>query len=160
MHSLTKTWCLALGHALLMPLGVDGQMFVEGDAQGTLVTNHVGGFLGQGVSFMDFNGDDLDDLTFTQFEGELFAYVNNGQGGFTPQDLGIGEVLEQPKSALWVNFGQRWGQGFVGHAAPGAQCIVRTHARWQLAGGAQRWRTGLGFWRTHLWGRCCRLRPR
>lgn len=92
-----------MGVTILIPLWMHAQMFVEGDPQGTLVTHHVGGFLGQGVSFMDFNGDDLDDLTFTQFEGELFAYINNGQGGFTPHDLGLGEVLEQPKSALWVD---------------------------------------------------------
>ena len=66
-----------MGVAILMPLLMHAQMFVDVDAQGTLVTSHVGGFLGQGVSFIDFNGDDLDDLTFTQFEGELFAYVNN-----------------------------------------------------------------------------------
>ena len=36
--------------------GVRGQMFIDGDSVGTLYTEHVGGYLGQGVSFADFNG--------------------------------------------------------------------------------------------------------
>ena len=36
-----------MGVAILMPLWMHAQMFVDGDAQGTLVTSHVGGFLGQ-----------------------------------------------------------------------------------------------------------------
>ena len=36
---------------------VFAQTFTDGDAGGSLYTQHVGGYLGQGVSFADFNGD-------------------------------------------------------------------------------------------------------
>ena len=79
------------------------QVFVNGDSGGILETLHVGGYLGQGVSFTDFNGDGHDDLTFTQFEGNIMAYLGDGSGAFQPHDLGIGNTNGEPKSVLWVD---------------------------------------------------------
>ena len=59
--------------------------------------------MGQGVSCVDFNNDGLDDLTFTQYEGQIFAYTNEGQGTFLPADLGVSEYLTQPKAVYWVD---------------------------------------------------------
>ena len=82
---------------------VRGQMFIDGDPVGTLYTEHVGGYLGQGVSFADFNGDGNDDLTFTQWTGEILTFAGDGQGGFLPVDEGIGNTEGEPKCALWID---------------------------------------------------------
>ena len=39
-----------------------------------LPTDHTGGFLGTGVSYADFNNDDIDDLTFGHHAGQLRFY--------------------------------------------------------------------------------------
>jgi hypothetical protein len=39
-----------------------------------LETDHTGGYLGSGVSFADFNNDDIDDLTFGHHGGQLRFY--------------------------------------------------------------------------------------
>lgn len=80
------------------------QTFVDGDPLGVLYTEHVGGYLGHGVSFVDFNGDGFDDLTFAQFEGDILGYAGDGNGNFTPLDLGIGTTGGEPKSVLWADF--------------------------------------------------------
>ena len=87
-----------------MRLGdVGAQTFVDGDPQGNLYTQHVGGYLGQGVSFADFNGDGNDDLTFTEWTGEILTFAGDGQGGFTMVDEGIGNTEGEPKCALWMD---------------------------------------------------------
>ena len=84
-------------------LSMNAQVFSDGDPEGLLFSGHTGGFLGQGVSCVDFNNDGLDDLTFTQYEGQLLAYTNEGQGTFLPADLGVSEYLTQPKAVYWVD---------------------------------------------------------
>ena len=68
-----------------------------------LVTDHVLGFLGHGVSFCDFDGDGLDDLTFGHYNGQLFAYLSQGDGTFLPHDLGIENTLGEIKAVVWVD---------------------------------------------------------
>ena len=80
------------------------QSFQDGDVQGDLYTNHVGGYLGHGVSMADFNGDGHDDLTFTQFEGELHLYAGDGQGNFQPINLGVSNTGGEGKCPLWADF--------------------------------------------------------
>ncbi|MGB1943728.1 MAG: FG-GAP repeat domain-containing protein, partial [Flavobacteriales bacterium] len=82
---------------------MNAQVFSDGDPEGLLFSGHTGGYLGQGVSCVDFNNDGLDDLTFTQYEGQLLAYTNEGQGTFLPTDLGVSEYLIQPKAVYWVD---------------------------------------------------------
>ena len=79
------------------------QTFVDGDPSGLLYTNHVGGYLGHGVSMADFNDDGHDDLTFTQFEGEIRFYAGSGNGEFAEVNLGIGNTFGESKCALWVD---------------------------------------------------------
>ncbi len=89
--------------AYAMSIAAFGQTFVDGDPTGTLYTEHIGGYLGHGVSFADFNGDGFDDLTFTQFQGNIKAFTGNGSGDFTPVDLNIGNTEGEPKCPLWVD---------------------------------------------------------
>ena len=79
------------------------QAFTDGDPGGLLYTNHVGGFLGHGVSMADFNGDGHDDLTFTQFQGEIRFYEGDGNGQFAQADLGIVNTGGEAKCALWAD---------------------------------------------------------
>ena len=80
-----------------------GQTFTDGDPGGLLYTNHFGGFLGHGVSMADFNGDGHDDLTFTQFQGEILFYEGDGDGQFAQADLGIVNTGGEAKCALWAD---------------------------------------------------------
>lgn len=102
MGILQQMWILGWA-AVGCPMFCLGQTFVNGDDAEVLFTNHIGGYLGHGVSFADFNGDGFDDLTFTQFEGNLLAYAGDGAGAFAPVDLGIGNTMGEPKCPLWVD---------------------------------------------------------
>lgn len=83
--------------------GLKGQSFEEWPSDSVLVTDHVLGYLGHGVSFCDFDGDGFDDLTFGQYAGEIFAYQSQGDGSYLPYDLGIGNTSGEVKSVLWVD---------------------------------------------------------
>ena len=43
-------------------LSMNAQVFSDGDPEGLLFSGHTGGFLGQGVSCVDFNNDGLDSV--------------------------------------------------------------------------------------------------
>lgn len=59
---------------------------------------------GSGVSFVDFNGDGFDDLTFGTEVGQPLLFYQNVQGiTYTKVDLGIIDSSEQ-KQVLWVDF--------------------------------------------------------
>ena len=73
------------------------------DAIGSeVVSDHTGGYLGTGVSFADFNGDGLDDLTFGHHDGALSFYAGNGDG-FDSIDLGLGLPTAEAKGVLWAD---------------------------------------------------------
>ena len=78
---LGGTWLFAVG-------AMWGQTFTDGDPSGILYTEHVGGYLGHGVSFADFNADGNDDLTFTQFEGQILAFAGDGLRGVHAHGFG------------------------------------------------------------------------
>lgn len=99
-----KPLALATSWTLFQVLPLVAQTFTDGDPEGVLYTQHVGGYLGHGVSFADFNGDGFDDLCFGQFEGQILAYMGDGEGAFTPVDLGFGNTNGEPKSVLWADF--------------------------------------------------------
>ena len=96
--------CLLVSFVLAKSHALQAQTFVDGDPAGVLNTAHVGGYLGHGVSFVDFNEDGFDDLCFAQFEGQILAYEGDGEGGFASTDLGIGNTGGEPKSVLWADF--------------------------------------------------------
>ena len=73
---------------------------VDVSSQLALETNHFGGYLGAGVSFVDFTGDYIDDLTFANFEGDLKFYQGTG-AGFIPVDLNLPGHPYEAKMVLW-----------------------------------------------------------
>ena len=52
--------------------------FTDVSTELSLATHHYGGYLGAGVSFADFNGDYIDDLTFADYEGNLKFFAEQG----------------------------------------------------------------------------------
>ena len=76
------------------------------DVSNTLLleTQHTGGYLGAGVSFTDFTGDYIDDLTFADHQGELkfFAGAEDGTG-FTPVQFDLPAYPQEAKMVLWAD---------------------------------------------------------
>lgn len=68
-----------------------------------LHTDHTSGYLGSGISLVDFNGDGIDDLTFCHHLGVIYAYVGDGVGGFSMVNLGLDNGNEDAKSVSWVD---------------------------------------------------------
>ena len=82
--------------------GVGSAQLVVDAIGSELVSDHTGGYLGTGVSFADFNGDGLDDLTFGHHDGALSFYAGNGDG-FDPIDLGLELPIAEAKGVLWAD---------------------------------------------------------
>ena len=65
-------------------------------------TEHFGGFLGAGVSFVDFNGDYLDDLSFADYGGILRFYAGTGdEDGFVEVEMDLPYYPHEAKMILW-----------------------------------------------------------
>lgn len=60
-------------------------------------------FLGGGVSFSDFNGDGLDDLTFATTDGSEVYFFQNVLGTFIKVNLGINDTYYN-KQVIWVDY--------------------------------------------------------
>ena len=67
-----------------------------------LQTEHFGGYLGAGVSFADFNGDFIDDLSFADFEGNLHFFAGTGEG-FESVDLALPYYPQEAKMIFLGN---------------------------------------------------------
>ena len=81
-------------HANAQLLDVSNNLILE--------TDHTGGFLGAGVSFVDFNGDYIDDLSFADHEGDLRFYIGQGdESGFLEVDLDLPDYPLEAKMVLW-----------------------------------------------------------
>lgn len=77
--------------------------FIDVTADFQVENGHTGGYLGHGVSLADFNGDQIDDLTLLDWQGNIRTYVGNGVG-FDLIDLGLDDGNgEEPKCALWAD---------------------------------------------------------
>ncbi|MAU77199.1 MAG: hypothetical protein CL831_10115 [Crocinitomicaceae bacterium] len=76
--------------------------FVNASNDLQLFTDHTGGYLGSGVSFADFNGDDIDDLTFGHHAGQIRYYQGDGVG-FEEIQLNIDNDVNESKSVLWAD---------------------------------------------------------
>ena len=61
------------------------------------------GWFGNGASFVDFNDDGYDDLTFCSNTQDVRFFQNNGLGGFFVADLGI-DIDGDTKQPLWFDF--------------------------------------------------------
>ena len=76
--------------------------FVNASNDLQLFTDHTGGYLGSGLSFADFNGDDIDDLTFGHHAGQIRYYQGDGVG-FEEIQLNIDNDVNESKSVLWAD---------------------------------------------------------
>lgn len=59
--------------------------------------------LGGGVSFVDFDGDGWDDISFTTQEGDQLLFYKNQGGKFVLRDFGLNNI-SAAKQILWVDF--------------------------------------------------------
>ena len=77
-----------------------------------LETDHTGGFLGTGVSFADFNDDDIDDLTFGHHAGELRFFQGDGTV-FQEVFFNISNSTNETKSVIWADIDNDGDQDFL-----------------------------------------------
>ena len=68
----------------------------------SLESNHLGGFLGTGISFVDFNNDGYDDVTLGHHQGDIRFYQGNGEG-FTEVFFNIDNGVNETKGIAWVD---------------------------------------------------------
>jgi len=85
--------------------------FVDVSSDLLLPTDHTGGFLGAGVSFADFNNDNIDDLTFGHHAGQIRFYQGDGVW-FEEIQLNIVNDLNETKSVLWADIDNDGDQDF------------------------------------------------
>ena len=96
---------------LVFQLSANAQ-FVNASNDLQLFTDHTGGFLGSGVSFADFNGDDIDDLTFGHHTGQIRYYQGDGVW-FEEIQFNIINDLNETKSVLWADIDNDGDQDFL-----------------------------------------------
>lgn len=85
-------------------VGTTHAQFVDVSLDAGLFTDHVSGYLGQGVSVVDVNGDFIDDVTFAHSEGDIRGYLGDGMGGFEAFELELeGAQDEDAKMVLWAD---------------------------------------------------------
>ena len=63
-----------------------------------------GNILGAGISFYDYNGDGLDDITLASSTNNNHTFLKNEGGYFVVDDLAISNGGEQAKQVNWVDF--------------------------------------------------------
>jgi len=80
-----------------------GQSFSEVAASNGITTGCGDCSIGSGVSFVDFNEDGLDDLTFATEDGENILFYENNGGGFTLITAPITNT-DHNEQVLWVDF--------------------------------------------------------
>ena len=61
-------------------------------------------FLGNGVSFFDFDNDGWDDITLTTELGMPLKFFKNVNGNFVEHDLNIADNIYQTRQINWVDF--------------------------------------------------------
>lgn len=96
-----QKWLMLLAGAWGLSGGLQAQLVPVGSSI-PLVTDHVSGYLGSGVSFADFNGDGWDDLTFGHHLGDVRFYAGDGVG-FQPVFLNVDLSGLEVKSMLWAD---------------------------------------------------------
>lgn len=96
-------WLPALILHTLFCLQLTGQIQFTDSAQQFGVNKTYGyGAAGGGVSFCDFNGDGLDDITFSTEVGDPMIFFRNTGNGF--ERLQLLNHRDQSKQVLWVDF--------------------------------------------------------
>ncbi|MDG5491716.1 FG-GAP-like repeat-containing protein [Psychroserpens sp. SPM9] len=61
-------------------------------------------YLGNGVSFCDFDNDGWDDITLATADGDGVRFLKNVNGSFVDVNLGLGYLSYETKSVTWVDF--------------------------------------------------------
>ncbi len=82
-----------------------GQVFFENQSE-SLGANIVyeGNILGAGISFYDYNGDGLDDITLASSFDNNHVFLRNEGGFFVEDDLGISNSAARAKQVVWVDY--------------------------------------------------------
>ncbi|GAA3565284.1 hypothetical protein GCM10022395_14600 [Snuella lapsa] len=99
----TKYFILLL--AILVINVVNGQInFIDRAESSGLGISCGTTYLGNGVSFYDYNKDGYDDLTFATEDGQNIRFFKNtGSNGFIEEHLNISELNYQTKQVNWVD---------------------------------------------------------
>jgi len=102
-HRMRLIWRKSLGLLTLCLVSVAAfAQMVDVSNFMNLSTDHTGGFLGAGVSFADFNGDRIDDLSFAHHQGSLRFFEGTGnEDGFLEVDLDLPAYAAEAKMILW-----------------------------------------------------------
>ena len=61
-------------------------------------------FLGNGVSFVDFDGDGWDDLTFTTDDSQSIRFFKNFNGIFSEHYFNMPDINYETKSVNWIDY--------------------------------------------------------
>ncbi|MBT8394613.1 MAG: T9SS type A sorting domain-containing protein [Flavobacteriaceae bacterium] len=61
-------------------------------------------YLGNGVTFHDFDNDGWDDITLTKENGQSFSFYKNVNGSFQESTLNIPAITHQTKQINWVDY--------------------------------------------------------
>ena len=82
-----------------------GQVFFENQSQ-SLGADIVyeGNSLGAGISFYDYNGDGLDDITLASSFDNNHVFLRNEGGYFVEDDLGISNSGARAKQVIWIDY--------------------------------------------------------
>jgi len=99
---LLKSACLAFFAGFLSWGSLAQAPFVDVSNEMDIWTEHIGGYLGEGMSMADFNGDGYDDLSIAHHLGDLHFYLGNGVN-FIPVDLDLPIYPHEAKCILWAD---------------------------------------------------------
>ena len=93
-----------LGVILLITKNLPAQVFQELSVPlGVNVEYGTSLLAGGGISFVDFNGDGWDDLTFASQQGDSLHFFINNQNGFTKIPALVNHT-DEVKQVLWVDY--------------------------------------------------------
>lgn len=82
-----------------------GQISFQNSAANTGLNYSAGTpYLGSGVSFVDFDQDGWDDLSFASGPGQPVKFFKNNAGVFSEIDLGLINLNYQTKQINWIDF--------------------------------------------------------
>lgn len=96
---------ILLVFVLLLTLNLRAQVAFQDQAMQLGVDMTCGTtFLGNGVSFFDYNGDGWDDITLNTQDGEGLRFFKNQNGIFIEDTISINVITYQTKQTNWVDF--------------------------------------------------------